>query len=652
MRPFYSLALAGILFSLTSAAADWRPVEPSELAQKQPRIEPAADAEAIFWDVRIEDRVEGGSVSLQLTHYLRIKIFTPHGKEQFATVEIPRTGSRSLKDVAARTVKPDGSIVEVKKEAIFERELVSAKNLKMRGITFALPNLEVGDIIEYRYREIRDDEIADYMRLDFQREIPIWNVAYHLKPLTQVPWGMRSLAFQCEDRAFQKEKDGFYVASMTNMPAFKEEPNMPPEGQLRAWMLIYYEAESKLDAEKYWKDLGKRDFERYKPEMKADDAVKKMAAELAAGASTPEEKVAAIDAFCRSKIRNLGSSAFPMTADQKKAIKENRSPSDTLKQKAGWGNDVNLLFAAMLNSVGIEARMARIPDRGDVFFNAQLPTTYFIKSFSVAVKLGEKWTFRDPSTPYLDKGMLRWEEEGQKALVSDPEGGVWAPTQYSEPALSKRERKATLALKPDGSLEGTVEYTYTGHAARAQKLRFEDMTPADREKDWKESLQARMSSAEISDFAMSEIADPAKPLVVKHKVLIPNYATRTGKRLLLQPSFFQINASPRFPESARKWDIYFNYGWAEHDEVSIELPEGWTPDPLDIPGAMSLGTTGQYSVEVNKSPDGRRLVYRRSLDIGRGSPLLLRVSGYSQIKKVFDSIQDKDAVTASLRSAQ
>ena len=53
----------------------------------------------------------------------------------------------------------------MKKDAIFDRELVKTKGLKLRGKTFAFPNVEVGDIVEYRYRETRDDEVANYLRL-------------------------------------------------------------------------------------------------------------------------------------------------------------------------------------------------------------------------------------------------------------------------------------------------------------------------------------------------------------------------------------------------------------------------------------------------------------------------------------------------------
>ncbi len=429
MRKYLLIIPIFLLVHMTAATAvEWRPLKLAELAQKIPMVDPKADAEAIFWDIRIEDREQNGDISLTLTHYIRVKIFTERGKEDFATVEIPRVGKRSIIDVAARTIKPNGSITDLKKDAIFDRELAKTKGVKLRGKSFALPNVEVGDIIEYQYKEVRDNELAQYQRLYFQRDIPAWNITYHLKPLSSpyFPFTMRSMAFQCNHPPFQKEPNGFFATTMTNMPAFRREPYSPPEDQLRAWVLIYYEEDKKIDAEKYWKTVGRQDFASFKPLLNAVGLVKRTAAEIVDGIDKPEEKLTALDAFCRSKIRNLSSSAFQLTPEERKAIKENHSPADTLKQTAGRGMDVNFLFAALANAAGFDARMARIPSRGDTFFSVQRPTTYFIDSFSVAVKVGDNWSFYDPATPYLEPGMLRWQEEGQMALISDSKDGFFA----------------------------------------------------------------------------------------------------------------------------------------------------------------------------------------------------------------------------------
>jgi hypothetical protein len=64
-----------------------------------------------------------------------------------------------------------------------------------------------------------------------------------IKPL-QVPWlpfMMRAMDFQSNHTPFQQEQfgtDTFYVTSATDIPAFVEEPNMPPEDDIRPWVLL------------------------------------------------------------------------------------------------------------------------------------------------------------------------------------------------------------------------------------------------------------------------------------------------------------------------------------------------------------------------------------------------------------------------------
>src|SRR5258708_21782341 len=150
-------ALAYLLGCASFAAAasgnDWRAVDPAELASKTPVVDKDADAEAIFWEVRVADEIEGGSARKVLSHYIRIKIFTDRGRESQSRIDIPFTSGASIKDVFARTVKPDGSTIEVKKEDVYERTIVKTGGLRVKVKSFALPGVEPGAIIEYRWRE-------------------------------------------------------------------------------------------------------------------------------------------------------------------------------------------------------------------------------------------------------------------------------------------------------------------------------------------------------------------------------------------------------------------------------------------------------------------------------------------------------------------
>jgi hypothetical protein len=214
---FSNFAYTLLLLFATSLPAvaqdkDWRPISPDDLAAKTPIVEPDADAEAIFWETRIDD---SGSYDLAIKHYVRVKIFTERGREKYSKFDIPFIKGLKIKDLAARVIKADGSIVEIKKEDIFEREIIKANGLKVKAKSFAIPNIEPGVIVEYRYKENFSDSSARGMRLEFQRDIPVRRLAYYYKPYEGEPFFK---SFNFKDTKFVKDKDGYYLASKTNVP--------------------------------------------------------------------------------------------------------------------------------------------------------------------------------------------------------------------------------------------------------------------------------------------------------------------------------------------------------------------------------------------------------------------------------------------------
>ena len=146
--------LAYLIFSPAPAQAQilgWKPIDPAHLALKAPVVEKDADAEALLWEVYINTASRLGT---DFTHFVRVKIFTERGKETQSKIDIPYISGVSVSDIAGRTIKPDGTIIELKKDAIFDRELVKAGKLKLKAKSFALPGIETGAIIEYRWREV------------------------------------------------------------------------------------------------------------------------------------------------------------------------------------------------------------------------------------------------------------------------------------------------------------------------------------------------------------------------------------------------------------------------------------------------------------------------------------------------------------------
>src|SRR5207253_10552976 len=113
----------------------------------------------------------------------------------------------------------------------------------------------------------------------------------------------------------------------------------------------------------------------------------------------------------------------------------------------------------------------------------------------------------------------------------------------------------------DGTLEGEVRVEYTGHFATEKKRINDGDSQEQREQRLMGAIKQQMSTAEFADIHIENVSDPAKPFVYAYRVRVPGYAQRTGKRLFLQPAFFQKGIGALFATSERKHDIYFHYPW-------------------------------------------------------------------------------------------
>src|SRR5204862_3484264 len=82
-----SVALFVFLNPAAVFSAIWKPVTDADLQMKTPQVQKDADAEAIFWEVKVHDEAVGGYLQTTRFHYLRLKIFTERGRDH-AKVEL------------------------------------------------------------------------------------------------------------------------------------------------------------------------------------------------------------------------------------------------------------------------------------------------------------------------------------------------------------------------------------------------------------------------------------------------------------------------------------------------------------------------------------------------------------------------------------
>jgi len=641
-----SVLCLALIFPVAIFADDWKPIDPAELARKTPVVDKDADAEVISWEVRIDDsHIQQNELTLQ--HYIRVKIYTERGKDSQSKVDIRYDDAR-IRDIAARVIKPDGSIVTLQNKDVFDRTIAKKSGAKVKAKSFALPGVEPGSIIEYRWNEVYPNSILGRVRLEFQRDIPVREVSYNLRPYE----GMRYQPFNM-DAKFVKNKDGSYQIGMTNVPAFSEEPHMPPEDAVRSWLLLFKSDDMKREPDKYWKDYGRKVFNDTKDLMKVNDELRTALAGIIGDAGTPDEKLHRIYDFCRTKIKNISDDASGLTPDEKSKIKENKSPADTLKNGRGRAQDIDFLFAALAKAAGFDAHLALAADRGEIVFDPAVAERLFLSMPFIAVKVGDGWQFFSPQETYSDFGMLDWREETQQTLITDAKEPIWVTSWQAPADKSLAKRTGKFHLLDDGTLEGDVHVEYTGHLGAARKEYNDDDSPAQREETLRNLVKEQMSTAELSDIHIENVTDPLKPFIYQYHVRVPGYAQRTGKRLFIQPEFFEHGVPAVFTTSERKKDIYFDYAWSEQDDIQIDLPPGYALDNADAPESIVPASTQQLMGESLKISvaDGHTLLVKRDFFFGWPQPLMFAAHSYDPVKALFDASHQIDSHTITLKQA-
>src|SRR4029077_19061170 len=99
----------------------WFPITAAEKELNSPAVDRNAGAEILFWRVHVVDEFLS-RVDLQRVfyHYVRMKIFDEKGKEKAATIDLIYGDRTSIENIAGRTVKPDGTVLELQKNAVYK----------------------------------------------------------------------------------------------------------------------------------------------------------------------------------------------------------------------------------------------------------------------------------------------------------------------------------------------------------------------------------------------------------------------------------------------------------------------------------------------------------------------------------------------------
>jgi len=545
---------------------DWKPITPQEMALQDDPMNRGASAiilyrESFSDDVKNFDR-----------EYYRIKILKEEGKK-YANVEITfRKDVMTVEAVEARTVQPDGTIVEFK-DKVYEKPYYKSRRSNWAIKTFALPAVQVGSILEYRYKVRRDQEKLFDSRWVLQRELSIREAHFSLLPYKELPISWVGFGIPSTQAPVQDEV-GTFKMDLKNIAALVDEQYSPPEESLKARVFFFYIPRKFRPSElktpdDFWRPTGKDIYRTDDDFLGNRREIQALANELARPADPPETRLRTLYARAQ-QVRNLSYERERTEKEEKKEkLKPNMNVGDVLKNGYGNGGDINYFFAALARAAGFDAAILHLTTRDEDNFELQLYSTRQLNSSLVHVRLGDQQWFLDPASRYAPFGCLRWQETASRGIRPEKDGYTAITTPTPKSANAVIERKADLRLDMEGALEGTARIVYSGQEAFEWRQINYEQDEIGHKKAMEDDVKGMLpggATVELTNKPAWQTS--ADTLVAEFKIKIPGYAAATGRRLLLPLAVFQTRENYPFRAIRRIHPIILEHPFLRRDEVT------------------------------------------------------------------------------------
>jgi hypothetical protein len=638
---FAFVLLLGIVLCPLGANANsffkFPPVSPDELKMTSVPEAPGAPAVILYREV---SRIDMNS-SIE-DNYLRIKILTEEGRK-YADVEIPfDKSSETVETIKARTIRPDGSIVNFDGK-VSEKTVLKGKGIRRFAKTFRLPDVQVGSIIEYYYTHtypwfwnsqwILSQELFTKKAKFSLMEFTDFRDSYHI----YFRWSWNSLPKGVTPP--KEDPDHILRWEATDIPAFQPEEFMPPENQLKFPVdLIYSEERFQNKPSVYWEKGGKRWNENLERFLGKQKAMEEAVAQIVLPGDSPEVKLQKIYA----RVQHLRNTSFELdkTVQEKKRAKEKeaRTAEDVWKLGYGEGGELTWLFLGLARAAGLDAHGVLVADRANYLFNPASMNSRQLDENVILVKLNGKDVYCDPGAAFMPLGLVPWSETAVAGLLLDKDGGKWVQTVTPESSVSRTERVAKLKLSPEtGSLEGKLTVTFTGLDAAKMRVEENHVDDAGRKKYLEDKVRKDVpASIDLELVNKPDWSSSEAPLVAEFSFKVPGWATQAGRRVLLPVGLFAAGEKHVFEHSTRVHPIYFDYPSQKLDDVTIELPPGWQVSSLPQSRAVD-GHVIAYSLEVEKNRTSIHLARKFSVDF-----IWMESKHYSELQSFFTAMRTGD----------
>ncbi|KAA6456615.1 DUF3857 domain-containing protein [Acidobacteria bacterium AB60] len=490
--------------------------------------------------------------------------------------------------IEGRTIHPDGTITPLAgapADLLKESHAGSATH----EMTFNMPAVEVGSILEYRY-QVRYDRFLGAPEWIVQQPWFVHRAHYLFIPAEQfspertrggaglsnsailgangeIMTDIRVTAVLPPGKSVKQDALNQWQLDLTDIPAIPNELHAPPlasQVYRVAFNYIYTP-----DQKEFWqKEMSAwtRDVNQYTaPTPLLHQAV----AESCSPSDTPLDKARKLYALVQ-KIDNTDIGRTSTTG-----LIPRGSVELVLQDKKGTGKEITFLYLALARAAGLPARPERISTRERGLFDPNFLNTDQLDAVVIALTLDDKEIVLDPGVKTAPFQTLYWSHAGAAgiAMTNGKVESVITPLQDNKDNTTVRV--GTLTVTPTGAVSGALKVGFTGQQAIRLRQRALLSGPEALKAELNQMIAAEVPagfSAQVERVA--NLDDPAKQLVA----IVPVSGTlaATAGRLILPRLFFETGETNPFPaEEHRSLPIDLLYPAQDQEQITYILPAGF-----------------------------------------------------------------------------
>jgi hypothetical protein len=425
--------------------------------------------------------------------------------------------------VVFNPIPPNGGTkTELQQKNIYRKKL----NKLISEVSFALPNVQVGSIIEYKYTSTMQHYggLRDWY---FQTDIPVMLSSYRLFIMENVEFAYSVYKSSLLNVDVKPDsRSGSVYFEMRNIAGLRNEPFMTSEKDYLQRVTFQFAGyKDYFGKKKYattWKDLAKElmDHKMFGHQIEKELSDTREAKALWENTAQPVEKMKQVFEFVRSNFE--WTNVYSTYSEN--GIKE------VWSSKRGYSADINLLLLNLLKSAGIEAYPLLVSERE----KGAVDTTYpyldqFTKVVAYVAAEGKNYILdaTDKQTPahLIPVGLLN-----TKGFVVDKKNPGFISIE------DKRGKNLRLV-----NLRASIDNGGILHAAAAvNSYDYGRIGKADDYKHDKGKYQQNFLSAytelKVDSFVVKGLE--AENIAMQHEFKMDYALTRSGDYLLLNYNLF------------------------------------------------------------------------------------------------------------------